>query len=354
MITEIRLRRFRCFDALDFQPGPARTCIVGPNAQGKTSILEAVCVLLRLQSPRTSTPAEFIKSGHSACSLEGRVHDTRLEYRLSDGSREILLDSKPQTKSEDYLSVARVCWFANSDLELVKGGGSSRRRYLDFLGTQSIPGYRKSLRDYERALRSRNSLLKEGRPRREIAAFDSPLLEAGEFLLQARRTLVDILAPLANTACAEISGSSDSLALAYQPGAAGSFEESLAATRIEEERLRMTVCGPHRDDLELSLNSLKASAFASEGQQRGIALALKIAQARHLASLHPIPPILLLDDIFGELDPARRNRLLAALPANSQTLITTTFLEWADRESIGDIFNLPDRSDKTGHEKIKA
>jgi DNA replication and repair protein RecF len=334
VITEIRLRRFRCFDALDFQPGPARTCIVGQNAQGKTSILEAVCVLLRLQSPRTSTPADLVKSGHTACSIEGRVHDTHLQYRLAHGTREILLDSKPQTKSDDYLSVARICWFANSDLELVKGGGSSRRRFLDFLGTQSVPGYRKSLRDYERALRSRNALLKEGRPRREIAAFDAPLLEAGEFLLAARRTLVETLAPLATAACAEISGSADTLALAYLPGAAAPFAESLAASRPEEDRLRQTVRGPHRDDLDLTLNALKASAFASEGQQRGIALALKIAQARHLAALHPIPPILLLDDIFGELDPARRNRLLAALPSNAQTLITTTFLDWADRETI--------------------
>lgn len=340
VITEIRLRRFRCFDALDFKPGPARSCIVGQNAQGKTSILEAVCVLLRLQSPRTSTPAEFVKSGHASCSIEGRVHDAHLQYRLANGTREILLDSKPQTKSDDYLSVARVCWFANSDLELVKGGGSSRRRFLDFLGTQSVPGYRKSLRDYERALRSRNALLKEGRPRREIAAFDTPLLEAGEFLLAARRTLIETLAPLATAACAEISNSADTLTLSYQPGATGSFAESLAASRPEEDRLRQTLRGPHRDDLELSLNSLKASAFASEGQQRGIALALKIAQARHLAALHPVPPILLLDDIFGELDPARRNRLLAALPSNAQTLITTTFLDWADRNAIDSIFHL--------------
>jgi DNA replication and repair protein RecF len=334
VITEIRLRRFRCFDALDFQPGPARTCIVGQNAQGKTSILEAVCVLLRLQSPRTSTPADLVKSGHAACSIEGRVHDTHLQYRLAHGTREILLDSKPQSKSDDYLSVARICWFANSDLELVKGGGSSRRRFLDFLGTQSVPGYRKSLRDYERSLRSRNSLLKEGRPRREIAAFDAPLLEAGEFLLAARRSLVETLAPLATAACAEISGSADTLSLSYSPGATAPFAESLAASRPEEDRLRQTVRGPHRDDLDLTLNALKASAFASEGQQRGITLALKIAQARHLAALHPVPPILLLDDIFGELDPARRNRLLAALPTNAQTLITTTFLDWADRETI--------------------
>ena len=340
MITEVRLRRFRCFESLDFHPGPGRTCIVGQNAQGKTSILEAVCVLLRLQSPRTSSPTEMIKAGEAACALEGRVGDAHLACRFAPGSRELTLDSKPQSKSEDYLSVARITWFANSDLELVKGSGSVRRRFLDFLGVQSVPGYRKALRDYERTLRSRNALLKEGRPRREVLAFDSPLIEAGEVLVNARRALVEAITPLAQTACAGISGAADALTLVYVPGCAEPFAESLAASRGEEERLRQTVRGPHRDDLEISLNNLKASAFASEGQQRCIVLALKIAQARHLEALHEKPPVLLLDDIFGELDAARRNRLLANLPADAQTIITTTFLDWAEGHPIEKVYQL--------------
>jgi len=325
VITEVRLRRFRCFESLDFHPGTGRTCIVGQNAQGKTSILEAVCVLLRLQSPRTSSPTEMIKAGETACALEGRVDDSHLACRFAPGSRELMLDSKPQSKSEDYLSVARITWFANSDLELVKGSGSVRRRFLDFLGVQSVPGYRKALRDYERTLRSRNALLKEGRPRREVLAFDSPLIEAGVVLVKARRALVEAIAPLAQAACAGISGAADALSLVYVPGCAEPFAESLAASRGEEERLRQTVRGPHRDDLEISLNGLKASAFASEGQERSIVLALKIAQARHLEALHEKPPVLLLDDIFGELD---RNALMGHLPENAQKWITTTHLDW--------------------------
>ena len=108
----------------------------------------------------------MIQAGQAACALEGRVGDSHLACRFAHGSRELMLDSKPQSRSDDYLSVARITWFANSDLELVKGGGSVRRRFLDFLGVQSVPGYRKALRDYERTLRSRNALLKEGRPRR--------------------------------------------------------------------------------------------------------------------------------------------------------------------------------------------
>jgi DNA replication and repair protein RecF len=340
VITKVRLRRFRCFESLDFYPGPGRTCIVGQNAQGKTSILEAVCVLLRLQSPRTSSPTEMIKAGNDACALEGQLGDTHLACRFAPGSRELMLDSKQQSRSEDYLSIARITWFANSDLELVKGSGSVRRRFLDFLGVQSIPAYRKALRDYERTLRSRNALLKEGRPRREVLAFDSPLIEAGEFLLNARRVLVGAIATLAQVACAGISGAADVLSLIYVPGCAEPFAESLAASRGEEERLRQTVRGPHRDDLEISLNGLKASAFASEGQQRSIVLALKISQARYLEALHEKPPVLLLDDIFGELDAARRNRLLSSLPAEAQTIITTTFLDWAEGHPIEKVCQL--------------
>jgi DNA replication and repair protein RecF len=342
VIKEIRLRQFRCFPSLDFTPGPQRTCIVGRNAQGKTSILEAVCMLLRLQSPRTSTVTEMIAAGSPGFSLEGWCADTHLVCRHTPEGRTIYLDSKPQQKTQDYLATARITWFANSDLELVKGSGTVRRRYLDFLGVQCIPHYRKSLRDYERALRSRNALLKEGRPRREIDAFDPLLVASGEILLAARESLVRDLAPLAQAACAEISGAAEQLVIAHRPGCTPPFAESLAASRSSEERLRQTVCGPHRDELEITLNGLKASAFASEGQQRTIALALKIAQARHLEALHAQPPVLLLDDIFGELDPVRRNRLLAALPQRAQTLITTTSLDWAGTHEATTLLTLAD------------
>jgi len=340
VIREVRLHHFRCFENLDFFPAPHRTCIVGQNAQGKTSILEAVCVLLRLQSPRTTTTTELIKSGEDGFSIEGHFGDTRLQYRHTAEGRALFLDSKLQQRSTDYLSTARITWFSNADLDLVKGSGSVRRRYLDFLGTQAVPGYRKALRDYERALRSRNSLLKEGRARREVAAFDQPLIDAGNILLATRADLTTALEPHAASACKEISSSSDDLKIEYRPGCQLPFYQALAESRPEEERLRQTICGPHRDDIHIDLNALKASSFASEGQQRTIALALKIAQARHIEALHSKAPVLLLDDIFGELDTARRNRLLEALPSGAQTLITTTFLDWAkDAEEMA-VFNL--------------
>jgi len=340
VLAELKLRDFRCFGFLEFFPGPGRTFIEGANAQGKTSILEAVCILLRLQSPRTSTTSDAIRIGHPGFFLNGHCSGAHMTCGYSSEGRKIALDSKPQTRTDDYLDVARVAWFANSDLELVRGSGSCRRRFLDFLGMQCIPGYRKSLRAYERALRSRNALLKDNRPRREIAAFDEPLIESGEFLLAARSNLAADLTPLAHNACAEISGGNDRLVISFRSGSEGPLSEGLAATRPEEERLRQTVVGPHRDDVAITLNGLGAADFSSEGQQRGIALALKLAQARHLETVQRRAPILLLDDIFGELDPLRRNRLLESLPAGSQAIITTTFLDWAERAPDDRIFKL--------------
>ena len=329
VLQELRLSRFRCFEALEFFPGQCRTYVVGRNAQGKTSILEGVCVLLRLQSPRTSQPSEMARGGVGGFALGGRHGDAHLECRHTERGRSLLLDSKPQSKPDDYLATGRVTWFSNADLELVNGPGAARRRYLDFLGIQAVTGYRRVLRDYERALRARNALLKEGRPRSEVDAFTPLLVESGEVLLSARAGLVRDLAENLAAACRVISGGADRLEISYKQGCEGEFGDALQASKMKEERLRQTVCGPHRDDVELSLNGLKAASFASEGQQRTIALALKIAQARHLHSLHGVPPLLLLDDIFGELDPVRRNLLLEALPVGAQSIITTTFLDWA-------------------------
>ena len=320
--------------------GPGRTFVTGANAQGKTSILEAVCLLLRLHSPRTSTTAEAIRFGRPRFSLDAHFSGVHLVLHYSHEGRELLLDSKPQTRTDDYLDAARVAWFANTDLDLVRGSSSARRRYLDFLGMQCVPGYRKSLRAYERALRSRNSLLKDNRPRREIEAFDPPLVEAGEFLFAARAGLCETLAPLTSAACLEISGGSDAMEISYHPGGESPLAAALASSRQEEMRLRQTVVGPHRDELKIAINRLEAAVFASEGQQRGIALSLKLAQARHLEAVQNRAPILLLDDIFGELDPDRRNRLLASLPPQSQTIITTTFLDWADRKPADSVFHL--------------
>jgi len=344
MLTELQLRNFRCFETLRVEFEPGFNFIVGRNGQGKTSILEAACVLLRLQSQRASTLAPAIRFGEHAFALEGRIENHTLQFRYSTLRRKVSLDDVEQRPLGEYLRLGRVVSFANTDIELVRGGSEARRRYLDFLGSQIDPLYRPTLRAYERAVRSRNALLKSAHPRpREIAAYDAPLLEHGAKLGAMRARLVEHLGPLAAEAHSQISGAEEDLRLKFAPGNAQDFARDLAESRSRELRLRQTVAGPHRDDIEFLVQSQAAAQFASEGQQRTAVLALKIAQARMFAREEGALPLLLIDDVFGELDPGRRNALLRHLPPDAQKLVTATTMPWRESETIGPVFELKDR-----------
>ncbi len=341
MLVDLRARDFRRFGDFEWHPAPGVNFLIGPNAVGKTSVLEAACLLLRLQSPQTSTLGECTRLGQDGFAIGGHWDQRHLRVKYAGRLKQCSLDAKTQSSSADYLAVARVAWISNGDLDLVRGGGSARRRFLDFLGAQAWPGYLRQLRIYERALRSRNALLRERRPRGEVAAFDAPLCAAGDFLLEARAQMTSTLKPRAAAACRDISGADDALDIAYRPGADSPLEVALEASRSHEERLGMTVAGPHRDDLALRLNGLEACAYASEGQQRSIALALKMAQSQELAHGTGQQPLYLIDDIFGELDTERRNHFLRTLPPDAQKIITTTTLDWlADSEITGTAFGL--------------
>jgi DNA replication and repair protein RecF len=298
-----------------------------------------------LQSQRSSTLAPVVRFGERAFGVSGRADDHRLEFRYSALRRKVLLDEIEQRPLGEYLRLGRVVSFANADIELVRGGSEARRRYLDFLATQIDSLYRPTLRSYERALRSRNALLKSAHPRsREIAAYDSPLIEHGTKLGAMRTRLVERLAPLAAEAHRQVSGSAEeSLRLRFAPGNGEDFAADLANSHPKELRFRQTSVGPHRDDIELAVEGKGAQQYASEGQQRTVALAMKIAQARMFQMEEGAPPLLLLDDIFGELDPVRRNALLAHLPGDAQKLVTATTMQWRDEPIDGPVFELRDR-----------
>ncbi|MEI8233599.1 MAG: DNA replication and repair protein RecF [Verrucomicrobiota bacterium] len=343
MLTNLKLRDFRCFAALEAEFAPGANVIVGPNAQGKTSLLEAACVLLRLQSPRAAALGPLVRIGAAGFVMDGFYAGNHLQFYYSPRRKKLALDSVEQKTAAEWLALGRVVWFSNADIALVRGAAEERRRYLDFVAVQLDPAYRRHLRAYETALRSRNRLLKmPGSRWREIAAFDAPLLTAGTALTEARGRLVAALEPFAAEAQFAIGGAAgERLGMRYEPGSGEDFAAHLAASREEDLRLRQTTAGPHRDELALELNGMP-SALASEGQQRTLALALRLAQARLIAQRHESLPLLLLDDIFGELDVARRNALLAHLPAGAQQIITTTHLDWAQTE-IQRVFRLENR-----------
>jgi DNA replication and repair protein RecF len=344
MLADLQLRNFRCFESLGIEFSPGFNFLVGRNGQGKTSILEAACVLLRLQSQRSSTLAPIVRFGEKSFAVSGRGEHHQLDFRYSPLRRKVAFDHVEQRTLDEYLRVARVVSFANTDIELVRGGSETRRRYLDFLAAQIDPLYRPTLRTYERALRSRNALLKSPHPRpRELAAYDSPLLEYGAKLSAMRARLVERLAPLATAAHREISGAGERLALEFSPGNSDDFARDLANSRTQEARLRQTIVGPHRDDIQILVEANAANQYASEGQQRTVALALKIAQSRVFMMEEGTPPLLLIDDIFGELDPVRRNLLLQHLPADAQKLVTATTMQWREKGVEGPVLELRDR-----------
>ena len=332
MLESIVLHDFRCFAQAGFHPAPGLNLLSAPNASGKSSLLEAICVLLRLQSPRAGSLGETVRRGTAGFSLRGRLGQRELvcHYSAAEGRR-LVLDDVAQRKSDEYLANGLVAFFSNEDIELVRGTSSKRRRFLDFLGSQCDAGYLKHLRAYERALRSRNFLLKEGPHRgRELVAYDGPLIAAGKYLADVRAVLSRELEPLVAKFVRQISPQGEATALRHERSGGEDLGAALAASAAEERRLRQTVVGPHRDDVVLELDGAAASTFASEGQQRTLALALRLAQAELIGTRRGSPPVYLLDDIFGELDTERRRRLLAALPPDSQRILTTTTWQWLE------------------------
>jgi DNA replication and repair protein RecF len=343
MLADLQLKDFRCFHSLTVELSNGFNFFVGANGEGKTSILEAACVLLRLQSQRSSSFAPVIRAGARTLAVRGRTDGHFLEFQYGGLRRRLLFDDVEQRTATEYLGIGRVVSFANTDIEMVRGSSEPRRRFLDFVGSQIDARYRPTLRAYERALRSRNALLKSVQPRpRELEAYDAPLIAHGLELRKMRVALIERLTPLVREAHHRISGAPEKIDLYFLPGHEEDFAAHLARSRAEEARLRQTVVGPHRDDIDLFVDGMAAQNYASEGQQRTLALALKIAQARIFAGEGALP-LLLLDDIFGELDPVRRNALLDSLPDAAQKLVTATNLQW--REVFGEaaIFELRDR-----------
>jgi DNA replication and repair protein RecF len=345
MLRNLSIRDFRCFTRFELEFDPEITCIVGANALGKTSLLEAVVVLTRLQSPRTNSLTPVIRTGAKGLVVDGMVDDRHMQFYYSPKRRKLALDSVEQKDAHEYLQVARLVFFANTDIDLVRGTGEERRRFLDFLGSQFFRDYRSILRSYDKALRSRNAYLKmtPARPR-EVAAYTKPLIDFGQQLTELRGSLVGRLEPKAVEAFKLIGERDEEFALEYHAGSTADFGAALTASAEEEARLRTTLVGPHRDDLLLQLSRQSAAIYASEGQQRTIAIALKVGHARLLESEFGPSPLLLLDDVFGELDIGRRNRLFANLPTGGQRIITTTSLVWLNDIPTGKLYEIKDDS----------
>lgn len=330
MVSTLRMVDFRCWDALALEMPEGGGVLMGQNAQGKTSILEAVCMLLRLQSPRTHKLSAMIRFSQPGFGVAGDAWEMNRKVRYGREGLRCHVDEESRDSSAEYLrDGGLVVWMGNEDLELVRGAGEIRRRYLDFMGMQWHPEYRHHWSRYRRALKMKNLLLKERHiDERQLAAVEELMVCHGEPLAALRMEMIFLLEKWCQLSHQAVSGGFESVSMTYQAMGVGSMRESMQQAREREWRVRQSVIGPHRDDLILRLNGLSASEFASEGQQRTLALALKLAQGTLLQYERARTPVYLLDDIFGELDASRRNALMRALPANAQKWITTTSMEW--------------------------
>lgn len=330
VLSSLRLMDFRCFGSLDLEAPPAGVILTGDNAQGKTSVLEAICVLVRLHSPRSHRMGALARFGSAGFGIAGDPWGCERQVRHSREGLWLKAESEARSGSAAYLrDGGLVVWMGNEDLDLVRGPGEGRRRYLDFIGAQVDVSYHRAWSRYRRALRAKNLLLKDGRVRdAEILSYEEILIEHGTVLMEARARLLGELAPMAADAQRMVSGKEEPLTMEYLPASGPDLRESILQAREREARLRQAVVGPHRDDFSLRLHGMPAAEFASEGQQRTLALALKLAQGRLLESRCGRAPIYLMDDIFGELDLQRRNALMSHLPVSAQKWITTTHTDW--------------------------
>lgn len=344
MLKWITLRDFRCFGEVRAELHPQTTVLAGRNAQGKTSLLEAVCVLTRLQSPRTSVRAELIRHDAKTALVEGMLGAHQMRHAFTVTQRRLAIDGAVCGRSAEYLSSSMpVVWMDHADMNLLRGGAESRRRYLDFTASQTDPDYLDALRSYEKALRSRNHLLKRDAMInwRQADAYAQVMEQHANTIHAHRVTLLTALLPHAETAMTALSGGTEAVDALFEKGwEGGSLFDALQGLRQQEERTRTTACGPHRDDVRLMLNQKDAASFASEGQQRSVSVALKLAQTRVLEARRGAPPLMLLDDVFGELDARRRELLLASLPAGTQRIITTTGGEWIGTVGEGLIYEV--------------
>jgi DNA replication and repair protein RecF len=308
---------------MDAEFSPGFHLLLGDNAQGKTNILEAVYLMATLRSFRGVGGAPMVRHSQKGYFVGGTVvgqgrHQVKLYW--SDRERSLSLDGRPVRKLTDYLGVLRTVVFCTEDLQLVKSTARARRRYADLLLSQTHPTYLPLLQRYTRTLHARNALLK--RPILDEAALDSftrELVASGEEIVRLRRELVPKLSPLVRLAYRRISGEAEELRVDYVPAVKRDFAVELAQSRARERGYRATLVGPHRDDLEFLLNERPAAQFGSEGQKRTLAIALKIAQAEYLTGVHGSTPILLIDDVMGELDDRRRTGLLPLLEQTRKT-----------------------------------
>jgi len=348
-VQRLELVDFRSYErvAVDLQPGA--NVLVGANGVGKTNLVEALGYVATLDSHRVATDAPLVRMGASSavirCAVAHEGRELLVELEIVPGkANRARLGRSPARRARDVLGALRLVLFAPEDLELVRGDPAERRRYLDDLLVTRQPRYAGVRADYERVVKQRNALLRTAYLARKtggsrggdlgtLAVWDTHLAQHGAELLAGRLELVAALTPHVAKAYDAVAAGRGAASIAYRPSIeltdatmdraalAEALTTALAASRSAEIERGTTLVGPHRDELALALGPLPAKGYASHGECWSFALALRLA-GYDLLRADGIEPVLILDDVFAELDTGRRERLAELVGGASQLLVT--------------------------------
>jgi DNA replication and repair protein RecF len=353
-LTHLALKHFRNYRDQWISFTAPKTIVVGENAQGKSNLLEAVELLATLKSHRTSRDRDLVQQDQPLAQVSASVQRDLGSAELalvlrSAGRRTVILNGEQRRRHLDGLGTLNAVQFSSLDLHLVRGGPGDRRAWVDTLLVQLEPIYAHILSQYNQVLKQRNALIKRlysdgGDPaaagRTELALWDAQLATLGTHVMRRRARAIQRLAPIAQDWHRAISGQRETLRLHYQPNVPmptdtdpdaaptiqAEFLAKIQQRAVAEQYQRTTLVGPHRDDIDLLINDTPSRQYGSQGQQRTLVLALKLAELYLIEAVIGEPPLLLLDDVLAELDLRRQNQLLEAIQDRFQTIITTTHL----------------------------
>ena len=361
-LAGLELHAFRSYDVLVLDDIGPLSLFVGPNAAGKTNIIEAIQLVTSLTSFRTTRSGEMVKWGSDNAFVKARMInasrllDIRLDIR--NNRRTYQLNGKPRN-IQTLKGLLPAVVFCPDDLQLVKGTKSARRAALDMVGSQLSPNYAAVKGDYGKLLKQRNKALKDGQGDAYIDSIDEVLVRVGTKLTQFRHHAVDLIVPLIAQNHASISDDDAELSLSYTPMWAQSggvdtrkgdvgiiqeaYYEALQQARAADRARGLTTVGSHADDVSFHLDGHDASSFASQGQQRTIVLAFKLAETQVIEQHTGQTPILLLDDVMSELDEQRRSYFMEFISGDIQTFITATTTDYFSRSLIerATLYSLP-------------
>ena len=336
IIKSIDLDHFRNYENLHLELGEGIHILYGDNAQGKTNILEAICLASSNKSHRGAKDKEMIRFGAENAHIKMLADKKGVEYRIdlhlkSGGNKGIAVNSVPVRKTRDFLGIINTVLFSPEDLQIVKEGPQERRKFIDTELCQLDKIYLNSFINYKKALEQRNQLLKdiyfEPSLRETLDIWDEQLLKYGTDLINLRKQFIDDLKIVIRPIHDRLSGGKEILELDYEANVSSEdFREELKKSREKDLKSKTSNVGPHRDDIAFMLNGLDARVYGSQGQQRTCALSLKMAEIEIVKERTGDSPVLLLDDVLSELDMNRQQYLLESI-GGIQTVITCTGLE---------------------------